>query len=79
MPHRFLLQRRKNLRGKGKEQRVERKLKQTEMFIRQLTGNDCVDVRFEKGIAGVPCGISSIRSRAFVFAFVDDFPISRHS
>ena len=60
-------------------QRAEGRVNQTEMFISQLTGNDCVDVRFEEGIAGVPCGISAIRSRAFVFAFVDDVPISRHS
>ena len=79
MPHRCLLQRSKNLSGKGKGQRVKRKLKQTQMFIGDVTGNDCVDERFEKCAAGVPSSIGSIRSRTFVFVFVDNVSISRHS
>ena len=54
-------------------------MSQTEMFIGDLTGNDCVDLFFGKRILRTADGESSIGSRVFAFVFVDNRILERHS
>jgi hypothetical protein len=79
MPHGFLLRRSKNPSGKRKGKTTDGELKQTEMFIGDLSGNDCVDLLFEKYIGRVQCDFSSSGSRTFACVFVDVYSHDRHS
>jgi len=49
------------------------------MFIRDLGGNDCVDIFFDARFLRAAGGASSIGSRMFAFVFVDNFIPERHS
>lgn len=54
-------------------------LNQTEMFISDLAGNDCVDLSFERRSLRAAGSASSIGSRMFAFVFVDNVILERHS
>ena len=73
MPHRSFAEMQQKPEGKGKGQRTDGELKQTEMFIGDLSGNDSVDLFFEKRIVWWLPGASAISSRMFAFVFVDNF------
>ena len=65
--------------GKGQRAEGDDELKHTEMFIRHLAGNDCVDSFFEKCVMCAVGTPDRSDRRMFAFAFVDDAVRERHS
>jgi hypothetical protein len=65
--------------GRGQGQREERKKNPTEMFMRVLWGDYCVDLFFGDCHQPTARHVPSSGSRTFAFAFVDIASRERHS